>query len=219
MIGIILLIIKGIMKSTSQRLFEIAESQQGFFTSKQAKAAGFDERNHPYHVHSGNWIREHRGIYRLASFPLPERPDLVLWALWSRNREEEIEGVYSHETALSIYELSDLNPSKLHMTVPKTFRRMNETPKALVLHKADLDRGDVVQREGYLVTRPFRAITDLIESDSADEESLRQALNEGMNRGLITRAEIKNRLLTKDIRHRLGELLGEIAHEKATKVR
>lgn len=203
------------MKSTSQKLFEIAEAQQGFFTSKQAKSAGFDERNHPYHVHAGNWIREHRGIYRLASFPPPERPDLVLWALWSCNRKGKIEGVYSHETALSIYDLSDLNPSKLHMIMPKTFRRMSKTPKGIVLHKADLDRADVVQRDGYLVTRPLRAIIDLIGTDSADEESLRQALGDGMNRGLITRAELKSRPLTKEIRHRLETLLGEISHEKA----
>ncbi len=41
----------------------------------------------------GNWIREHRGIYRLALFPAAEHPDLVKWALWSRNRNEVTEGV------------------------------------------------------------------------------------------------------------------------------
>ena len=33
-----------------RRLFEIAEQQKGFFTTKQAKAAGFAENTHPYHV-------------------------------------------------------------------------------------------------------------------------------------------------------------------------
>src|SRR5436309_15079262 len=73
-------------------LFEIAEAQEGFFTTKQAKAAGFAENTHPYHVQVGNWIREHRGIYRLTLFPTTDRPELVLWALWSRNRNEEVEG-------------------------------------------------------------------------------------------------------------------------------
>ncbi len=68
-------------REASRRLFEIAEQQQGFFTTKQAKAAGFAENTHPYHVQVGNWIREHRGIYRLALFPMADRPDLVLWAL------------------------------------------------------------------------------------------------------------------------------------------
>src|SRR5664279_4010043 len=97
-------------REASRQLFEFAEQQQGFFTTKQAKAAGFAENTHPYHVQVGNWIREHRGIYRLALFPAADRPDLVLWALWSRNRNEEVEGAYSHHTALSLYDLSDLNP-------------------------------------------------------------------------------------------------------------
>ena len=73
-------------KQALKRLYEIAEAQQGFFTTKQAKAAGFAENTHPYHVRVGNWIREHRGIYRLANFPQTERPDLMLWSLWSKNR-------------------------------------------------------------------------------------------------------------------------------------
>src|SRR6266516_628890 len=89
-------------REASGRLFEIAEQQQGFFTTKQAKAAGFAEDTHPYHVQVGNWIREHRGIYRLALFPTTDRPELVLWALWSRNRNEEVEGVYSHHTVISL---------------------------------------------------------------------------------------------------------------------
>src|SRR6266853_1586949 len=78
-------------REAALRLFEFAEQQQGFFTTKQAKAAGFAENTHPYHVQVGNWIREHRGIYRLDLFPTADRPDLVLWALWSRNRNEEAE--------------------------------------------------------------------------------------------------------------------------------
>ncbi len=89
----------------------------------QAKAAGLAENTHPYHVQVNNWIREHRGIYRLAMFPVAEHPDLVKWSLWSRNRNEITEGVYSHQTSLGFFELSDLNPAKLHLTVPTRFRR------------------------------------------------------------------------------------------------
>src|ERR1039457_6338589 len=79
-------------REAQRRLFEIAEAQQGFFTTKQAKAAGFAENTHSYHVKVGNWIREYRGIYRLALFPMGEHPDLVKGALWSRNRNEAPEG-------------------------------------------------------------------------------------------------------------------------------
>src|SRR3981189_800547 len=127
-------------KEAAKRLYEIAEGLQGFFTTKQAKAAGFAENTHPYNVQAGNWIREHRGIYRLASFPRGERPDLMILLLWSRNRGEPAPGAYRHQTALSLYDLSDIMPAKLHMTVPRSFRRNSEIPRVLVLHFADLPK-------------------------------------------------------------------------------
>ncbi len=183
-------------RDASRRLFEIAEEQQGFFTTKQAKGAGFAENTHPYHVQAGNWVREHRGIYRLALFPPTDRPDLVLWSLWSRNRNEEVEGVYSHETALSLYELSDLNPAKLHMTVPPYFRRNSEIPGILVLHYADLPASDVQNAQGFKFTRPLRTIVDLIEAGTIERSFIRQAITQAVDRGLITRQQIRNRPMT-----------------------
>lgn len=177
-------------KTAAKRLYEIAESQEGFFTTKQAKAAGFAENTHPYHVQVGNWVREHRGIYRLASFPRGERPDLMLWSLWSRNRRETAQGVYSHQTALSLHELSDVMPAKLHMTVPKSFRRNSEIPSVLVLHVADLPQSDIADANGVRVTKPMRTIVDLLEGGEVPFATLRQALREGLRRGLIRRSEI-----------------------------
>jgi hypothetical protein len=180
-------------REASRRLFEFAEQQQGFFTTKQAKVAGFAENTHPYHVQAGNWLREHRGIYRLALFPASDRPDLVLWSLWSRNRNEEVEGVYSHDTALSLYDLSDLNPAKLHMTVPMHFRRNSEIPGILVLHYADLPENDLQTAQGYRFSRPLRTILDLIEAGTVEKNFIRQALRQAVDRGLITRQQILKR--------------------------
>src|SRR5271170_7987970 len=174
----------------AKRLYRVAEGQQGFFTTKQAKAAGFAENTHPYHVQAGNWIREHRGIYQLASFPRGERPDLMLWSLWSRNRGEAAQGVYSHRTALSLYDLSDAMPAKLHMTVPKSFRRNSEIPRVLVLHFADLPQSDMGAVHGVRVTKVMRTILDLLEDGEVPPATLRQALGEGLRRGLIRRSEI-----------------------------
>lgn len=177
-------------KKAAKRLYEIGESQQGFFTTKQAKAAGFAENTHPYHVQAGNWIREHRGIYRLASFPRGERPDLMLWSLWSRNRGEVAQGVYSHQTALSLHDLSDIMPAKLHMTVPRSFRRNSEIPRVLILHFADLRQSDIGTAHGVPVTKPLRTILDVLEGREMPPAVLRQALREGLRRGLIRRSEI-----------------------------
>jgi predicted transcriptional regulator of viral defense system len=177
-------------KAAAKRLYEVAEGQDGFFTTKQAKAAGFAENTHPYHVQAGNWIREHRGIYRLASFPRGERPDLMLWSLWSRNRREAAQGVYSHQTALSLHDLSDVMPAKLHMTVPMSFRRNSEIPRVLVLHFADLPQSYIGIAHGVRVTKPVRTILDLLEGGEVPAATLRQALREGLRRGLIRRSEI-----------------------------
>lgn len=175
----------------AQRLHETASSQGGYFTAKQALAAGYASNAQSYNVQAGNWEREHRGIYRLANYPPPSRPDLVLWSLWSANRKGEPQGIYSHATALSIYELSDLNPAKLHMTVPPSFRRNSEIPKALILHAADPHPDDVESMQGYKVTRPLRTISDLIAEGAAQEEHLRQSVRQALERGLISRGEIE----------------------------
>jgi predicted transcriptional regulator of viral defense system len=173
-------------KTATDSLFEIAEGQQGYFTAKQAADAGYQLGSQAHHAKSGNWVRVERGIYRLARFPQSSEEQLVIYALWSRNRAGEPEGVYSHQTALSIHELSDVNPAKLHMTVPTAFRRNAETPKILVLHRASLDEENVEQRQGFAVTRPLRTIIDLTATEAVSRDIIEQALAEGRERGLIT---------------------------------
>ena len=124
-------------------IYDLAERQGGFFTARQAREAGLADNTHPYHVKAGNWIRERRGIYRLARFPLPSRPDLMLWQLWSHNRAGDPQGTFSHATALTLHELSDAMPRRLDMTVPPGFQRMAAIPAVLDLHRARLGDEDV----------------------------------------------------------------------------
>jgi len=173
------------------QLFATAESQDGYFTMAQALDAGYARSTHSYHVKAGNWLREHRGIYRLRQYPWSENGHLVLWSLWSRDRLGVPEGVYSHNTALSLRDLSDTNPSKLHMTVPLNFRRNSKTPSILELHKADLQPREVIRERGYAITTVMRAIIDCAESGNADVEMLKQATQEGLRRGLITQVDMK----------------------------
>ncbi len=172
-------------------LFAIAESQDGYFTMGQALKAGYARSTHSYHVKAGNWLREHRGIYRLKRFPAMDTGYLALWSLWSKDRCGVPQGVYSHTTALALRDLSDANPAKIHMTVPPTFRRNSTTPPVLVLHKARLQPQEIVRERGYALTTPMRAILDSAAYGDADPDMLRQALSEGLRRGLVTTTEIK----------------------------
>ena len=190
-------------------LFGIAEGQQGYFTAKQATDAGYQFGSQAHHVKAGNWVRVERGIYRLARFPQSPEEQLVIYALWSRNRAGAPEGVYSHQTALSIQELSDVNPAKLHMTVPATFRRTARTPKILVLHRCTLNKEDVEQKNGFAVTRPLRTIADLAAAECVSRDIVEQALTEGRRRGLITAREISVLRRKKQLPKWIGELLVE----------
>lgn len=178
-------------KRMAQRLYDRASAQGGYFTAKQALEAGYAASTHSYNVQAKNWIREHRGIYRLSNYPQPDHPDLIEWSLWSSNRKEKPQGVYSHQTALRLYDLSDVNPAKIHMTVPFDFRRSGPIPKILVLHRAALQKDDLEAMHGFTATRPLRTIADLLAAQSVSMDHLEQAVKQAFRRGLITASQIE----------------------------
>jgi hypothetical protein len=190
-------------------LFQIAALQNGFFTAQQAFHAGISGKNHAYHVKAGHWVREWRGIYRLVRFPVPDDAQYALWGVWSLNRKGEMQGVYSHETALSIYDLSDQQPSRLHMTVPRGYRRHGTIPAILILHHAELKPSECEERSGYRVTKPFRTIADVIRARTISPEFIRQAVKQALERGNLTRAQYH--ALTE--MPRIGRLFNEIMRD------
>lgn len=132
---------------------DICAAQQGFFTAAQAVQAGYVDAVHGYHLANGDWERCCRGVYRLLAHPPSDWPELVIWSLWSRDRAGHPQGVYSHETADMIHGKIPRAPGPLHMTVPKSFRKNCEIPNQLILHKEDLDAGQIETREGFALTR------------------------------------------------------------------
>src|SRR5258706_11558480 len=166
----------------SHRLFEVAESQQGYFTSADAKKLGYDYPHQHFHVKQGNWIRVDHGIYRLKKFPAADHEDLMRWWLWSRKK-----GVISHETAAALYELGDLLPAKIHLTVPVDFRKL--AAKSLVLHKAKLSASEINKRDDLPVTTPLRTVFDLARSHM-DDERLSAVAKDAIQKGLVNRKEL-----------------------------
>jgi predicted transcriptional regulator of viral defense system len=201
---------KNTSKTAEERLFQIASEQQGYFCTAQAIEAGFQDATHPYHVKIGDWIREWRGIYRISRYPQTEEGHYALWSLWSRNRQGMRQGIYSHQTALSLFDLSDIMPDKLHITVPPSFRRHSEIPGVLVLHRGIITHQEVEEREGYSVTRPVRAIIDLIVEESVSMEILRQAFKESKKRGLLRDKDLQRYLSDSEIGRKIQNILGEI---------
>jgi len=82
----------------------------------------------------------------------------MLWQLWSGNRQAEPQGVFSHATALTLHDLSDVMPAKLDMTVPPGFRRIAAIPGVLRLHHGRLSERDVETIDAVRVTTPLRTL-------------------------------------------------------------
>jgi predicted transcriptional regulator of viral defense system len=171
-------------------LYQIAEGQGGYFTAKQAARLGYTASKRNYHVRAGNWVREHRGIYRLMLFPAPARPDLILWWLWSRGRSDSPQGVFSHRTALALHELTDVNPAKIDLTVPPGFRKGSEIPPVLRLHFVAVGTHDIETIDDVPVTKALRTILDVWREGSLPESSLRSAFAGAMRLGKLTRGQI-----------------------------
>lgn len=204
----------GAVTDRNKELFDLAIEQQGLFTAKQAESVGYIPSNHSYHVKTGNWLREARGIYRLAQFPKSDDEQKIVYSLWSQTREGDVQGVYSHETALSHYELSDTNPSKLDMTVPKSFRRNSKIPKVLRLHYSDLTDDMILRSRGFFVTKPGRTIADVIQCGWVSFDIIRQAVLEAIRKGLMQKWEIQSIVehvqVPDETRKQLHKLLKEI---------
>ncbi len=174
-----------------RKLFEIASQQGGYFTAKQAVEVGYSYRLHSYHRHQGNWRIVDRGVFRLVDFPNSLHEDIIRWSLWSRNRADIPQAVASHETALSLHELSDVMPGKIHMTVPPKFRKQ---PSGCVIHKAILKPEETEKREGFFVTTPLRTIIDVAEGNLSLEQ-VEKAIRDAFNKGLVRLEDFtKNRM-------------------------
>jgi predicted transcriptional regulator of viral defense system len=163
-------------------LYQIAEQRGGYFTAKQAREAGFSWERLSYYVDRKKFERIARGIYRLIHFPTSRFEDLYAALLRAGPR-----AVISHETALAVYDLSDVLPSQVHVTIPRTGSRRRQ---GLRLHTQVLDDSDVAMREGLKVTSVPRTIADVATTGLADEQVL-QAIEEALKLGLTDEDELR----------------------------
>ncbi len=162
-------------------LYETAESQAGYFTAAQARKHGFSWERLSDNVKCGRFLRIVRGVYRLAHFPGSAHEDLFV--AWLRTGPHS---VISHESALTIYNLSDVLPGEIHVIIPRTASRRRP---GLRLHTNQLRPEDVTNRQGLPVTTVARTIADVAIAGLASEH-VAQAIQEALSRGLTTVDEL-----------------------------
>lgn len=165
-------------------LYEIAEDNYGFLTAADARRGGIPAQRLAEMARRGSLRREGLGLYRLDPFPTHELDSYRKATLWPYG----IDGVLSHETVLDLCELSDVNPVKIHITVPRRYRfRRREVPPLYRFHHEDLDERDITRHEGLPIVTPAKAIRQCNEANLR-RDLLRQALEDAKQRGLVTRS-------------------------------
>jgi predicted transcriptional regulator of viral defense system len=173
-------------RTRMDELYALAEEHDGLLTSKEARALGIRDSVLVRLTQRGRLERMSRGVYRIAHYPadrLAQYREAVLWAQASHHGPERV--ALSHETALILYGISDVNPSRVHLTVPKSARLRREHPEWIMIHRADLTEQEVSQHEGIPVTTVGRSIMDVL-STTRRTDIVRQAITDALREGLLS---------------------------------
>jgi predicted transcriptional regulator of viral defense system len=161
---------------------ELAADNYGYVTTDQAVEAGIDPNRLIDLARRGQIERHGTALYRVPLIPPTPLDPYREATLWPRGAE----AVISHETALDLYGLGDVNPAKIHITVPRTHRPRRHVPVQYRLHRENLRDDEVALYEGVPIVTAAKAIR---QTHRLGPALLRQAIEESGRRGLISSAE------------------------------
>jgi predicted transcriptional regulator of viral defense system len=190
-------------------LYRIAESQAGYFTTQQALNAGMDRSTLRHHARpGGRYERVRRGLYRLRHFPSSPNEHVV--AAWL---DLPSPAVVSHESALELYDLSDVIPNAVHITLPRERRGQRPRP-GVRFHTLENPPGPSETRRvnGVLATTPERTIVDSLEAGTQPEQ-IELAVWQALERGLTTPRRLRTAATKRPARVRrfIDRLLSQTA--------
>jgi predicted transcriptional regulator of viral defense system len=169
-------------------LFQLASEQRGYFTSAQARTCGYSRALLAHHARTGTLQRVHTGVYRFRDYPSSPREEVVAaWLAVGKNV-----AVVSHESALELWDLGDLIPNAVHLTVPRIRRHLPRLP-GVTIHTTTrpLDRDQVHILEGVRLTSPPRTLLDVAEAGVAPDQ-VGFALSQAVARGWIDRDALRS---------------------------
>lgn len=161
-------------------IYELAADQFGYFTAGQAREIGVSHMALVMMERREAVERVSRGVYRLVHFPVGPLSQYMEASLWPVGTV----GVISHESALALYNISDVNPARIHITVPRTFRIRRHIPLRLAVHHADIPNDQRDFFEGIAVTTVVRTIRDC-HATHLGADLLNGAIRDAEQQGLL----------------------------------
>jgi predicted transcriptional regulator of viral defense system len=179
--------------SIYDEVFELGANNYGFVTQDQARELGIPAQRLVVLQSRGLLDRRRHGLYRVTALPVTALDGYMEATLWPVS----LHGVLSNETALELHGLSDVNPAKIHVTVPRRYRTRRSVPPQYVLHHYDLDSVDITSHEGIPIVTAARAIRDA-HASHLGPALIRQAIDDGERLGKLTErvaAELRQEIL------------------------
>ena len=164
------------------QLVERAADHHGYVTTRDAHDLGIDPTQLRLLTARGRLERVGRGVYRVPILPRSEHDELAEAVAWTLGR-----GVVSHESALVLHGLSDVNPSRIHLTVPRDNYPRAAGGDLYRLHRRTLADSEVTEVDGIPTTTVERTIRDCV-ADGTDPYQLRLAIDRAEAEGLVRRA-------------------------------
>ena len=178
--------------TTLATLIGIAAENGGYVPTRCAVRDGIPAARLVTLAARGGLGRVGHGLYRIPNFPFDPNDELILAVLWANDR-----GAISHETALRFYELADVNPIAIDITIPRQYRIGRCGGDAYRLHSEDLVPNEIVVVDGVRVVSVMRAIRGAIDQ-GVGSALIKQAIDTARKLGRTTKkqeAELKNQLL------------------------
>ena len=170
-----------------KKLVELAISQGGYFTAKQALKLGYSYRAQSYYLETGYWVKEDRALYKVNFLPYQKDDELIKAYFWTRDKNDIPQAVISHESAAMVHNIGEIIPKEIHLTVPKSFRK--KPPNKYKLYKANIVKNEIENKDFFKVTTPIRTITDLVHK--IDQEQLTKIIEDSYHKGLINQHDIE----------------------------
>jgi len=165
-------------------LTALAAERHGLVTTADAAAVGYAKGTLDKLARRGQLERLAQGLYRITFIPAGPLATYMAAALWPYGTT----GVLTHETALDLWDVCDINPTKIHITVPKDHRPQRDVPRTYVIHRDDLDPRDLTTIEGVPVVKLAKAIRQCAEIH-VGRDLLEQAVRHGRQKGLLRRRD------------------------------
>ena len=168
------------------KLREVALDQHGFVTYQQALDQDITPQSLSMLVKRRRLERVAFGVYRVPQVPASPFDQFMKAVLWTGVPE----ACLSHDTALDAYDVSDINPTMIHITVAKNRRIARKGGEGYIIHHQNLEP----KQKTWWEEIPIVTLAVAIEQCAGNKVPtylLRQAIERGAKLGKLLPEDVK----------------------------